>query len=58
LTDAEPELPQPRLFNVLVKVYEESPLRMMDDLDDLDDPTGANYDVKEWFPTDGSNDRD
>jgi hypothetical protein len=23
---------------------------MMDDLDDLDDPTEADYDVDEWFP--------
>jgi hypothetical protein len=38
--------------------YEESPSRMMDDLDDLDDLTEANYDVDEWFPADGSNDRD
>jgi hypothetical protein len=29
---------------------------MMDDLDDLDDPTEADYDVNEWFPEDGSND--
>jgi hypothetical protein len=31
---------------------------MMDDLDDLDDPTEADYDMNEWFPEDGSNDRD
>jgi hypothetical protein len=31
---------------------------MMDNLDDLDDPTEANYDVDEWFPEDGSNDQD
>jgi hypothetical protein len=30
--------------------YEESPLRMMDDLDDLDDSTEVDYDVNEWFP--------
>jgi hypothetical protein len=58
LADAEPELPQPRLFNILVSDYEESSSRMMDDLDDLDDPTEADYDVNEWFPEDGSNDRD
>jgi hypothetical protein len=46
---------QPHLFNVLVRDYEESPMRMMDD---LDDPTEANYDVNEWFPKDGSNDQD
>jgi hypothetical protein len=31
---------------------------MMDNLDDLDDPTEANYNVDEWFPEDGSNDQD
>jgi hypothetical protein len=31
---------------------------MMDDLDDLDDPTEASFDMDEWFPKDGSNDRD
>jgi hypothetical protein len=58
LADADPELPQPRLFNVLMRDYDKSSLRMMDDLDDLDDPTEANYDVDEWFHVDGSNDRD
>jgi hypothetical protein len=49
---------------MIMRDYEESPLRMvngpheLDDLDDLDDPTEANYDVDEWFPEDGSNDRD
>jgi hypothetical protein len=56
LADAEQELPQPRLFNVLVRDYEESPLRMMNDLADLDDPTEVDYDVNEWFPKDESND--
>jgi hypothetical protein len=64
LADAEPEPPQPRLINMITRDYEESPLRMqndpheLDDLDDLDDPTEADYDVDEWFPEDGSNDRD
>jgi hypothetical protein len=31
---------------------------MMDDLDDLDDPIKASFDMEEWFPEDGSNDRD
>jgi hypothetical protein len=53
---AEPEPPQPRLYIVLMRDYEESPSRMMDNLDDLDDPTEADYDVNEWFPKDGSND--
>jgi hypothetical protein len=64
LADAEPELPQPHLFNMIVREYEESPPRMvtspheLDDLDDLDDPTEADYDVDEWFPEDGCNDPD
>jgi hypothetical protein len=51
LADAEPELPQPRLFNMIMMDYEESPSRMvngpheLDDLDDLDDPTEIDYDV-------------
>jgi hypothetical protein len=55
---AEPEPPQPRLYTVLLRDYEESPSRMIDDLDYLDDPTEADYDMNEWFPEDGSNDRD
>jgi hypothetical protein len=31
---------------------------MMDDPNDLDDPTKADYDVKKWFPEHGSNDQD
>jgi hypothetical protein len=56
LADAEPKLPQPYLFNMIMRDYEESPPRMvndpheLDDLDDLDDPIEANYDVDEWFP--------
>jgi hypothetical protein len=39
--------------------YEESPPRMMVDLDDLDDDPNEGYsDMDEWFPEDGSNDRD
>jgi hypothetical protein len=41
LADAEPEMLQPRLYRTLMRDYEESPSRMMDDLDDLDDPTEA-----------------
>jgi hypothetical protein len=61
LADAEPEL---RLFNMIMRDYEESSPRMENgpyelvDLDNLDDPTEDDYDVKEWFPEDGSNDRD
>jgi hypothetical protein len=68
LADAEPEPPQPRLFNMIIRDYEESPPRMengpheLDDLDDLyeldDDPNEGCFDMDEWFPKDGSNDRD
>jgi hypothetical protein len=38
---------------------EERPPRMMDDLDDLDDdPNEDRSDMDEWFPKDGSSDRD
>jgi hypothetical protein len=43
LADAEPEPPQPRLLNMIMRDYEESPSRMengpqeLDDLDVLDD---------------------
>jgi hypothetical protein len=43
---------------MLKRDYEESPSRMMDNLDDLDNLTEVDYDVDEWFPKDGSNDRD
>jgi hypothetical protein len=58
LVDAEPELPQLRLYRTLMRDYKESPSRMMHDLDDLDDPTEAYSDMNEWFSKDGSNDRD
>jgi hypothetical protein len=39
--------------------YEENSLRMEDDFDDLDDdPNEGRFDMEEWFPEDGSNDRD
>jgi hypothetical protein len=63
LADAEPKPPQPHLFNMIMRDYEESPPRMengpheLDDLDDLDDLTEADYDVDEWFLEDGSNDQ-
>jgi hypothetical protein len=43
LVDAEPELPQPRIFTMIMRDYEESPPSMengpheLDELDDLDD---------------------
>jgi hypothetical protein len=65
LVDVVPELPQPRLFNMIMRDYEESPPRMenglneLDDLYDLDDdPHEGRSDMDEWFPEDGSNDRD
>jgi hypothetical protein len=64
LTDAAPELPQPHLFNMIMRDYEDNPPRMengpheLDGLDDLDNPTEADYNVDEWFPEDGSNDQD
>jgi hypothetical protein len=67
LADAEPEPQQPRLFNMIMSDYEESPSRMengpheLDNLDDLydldDDPNEGRSDMDEWFPEDGSNDR-
>jgi hypothetical protein len=59
LVDAEPEIPWPRLYHALIRDYKESLLRMMDDLDDLDDdPNKGRSDMDEWFLEDGSNDRD
>jgi hypothetical protein len=59
LADAEPEMPQLRLYHALMMDYEENSLRMEDDFDDLDyDPNEVHSDMDEWFPEDGSNDRD
>jgi hypothetical protein len=58
LVDAEPEMPQPHLYHTLMRDYEESPPRMVDDLDDLDNLNDGCSDMDEWFPKDGSNDRD
>jgi hypothetical protein len=59
LADAEPEMPQLCLYHALLRDYEEHPLRMEDDFDDLDDdPNEGCSDVDEWFPEEGSNDRD
>jgi hypothetical protein len=42
-----------------MRYYEEDPLRMEDDFDDLDDdPNEGLFDMDEWFPDEGSNDRD
>jgi hypothetical protein len=68
LADAEPEPPQLHLFNMIMRDYEESPLRMengplelnnLDNLYDLDDdPNEGRSNMDEWFPEGGSNDRD
>jgi hypothetical protein len=59
LADAEPDMPWLRLYHALMRDYEEHPIRMEDDFDDLDgDPYEGRSDVDEWFPEDGSNDRD
>jgi hypothetical protein len=51
LVDADPEMPQPRLYHALKRYYEEIPSRMMDDLDDLDDdPNEGRSDMNVWFP--------
>jgi hypothetical protein len=50
---------QPHLYHALMRHYEESPPRMMDDWDDLDDDqTEGRSDMDEWFLEDGSNGRD
>jgi hypothetical protein len=59
LVDAEPEMLQPHINHTLMRDHEESPPRMMDDLEDLDDNLNEGcFDMDEWFPMDGSNDRD
>jgi hypothetical protein len=58
LANAKPEPLQPRFYILLMRDYEESPSRMMDNLHKLDVPTEANYDVDEWYLEDGSHGRD
>jgi hypothetical protein len=59
LADAEPEMPQLCRYHALMRDYEQNPLKMEDDFDDLDDdPNEGRSDMDEWFPEDGSNDRD
>jgi hypothetical protein len=59
LADAEPEMSQLRLYHTLMRDYEEHLLRMEDDFDYLDDDLNeGRSDMDEWFPEDGSNDRD
>jgi DnaJ-domain-containing protein 1 len=46
LADTEPEVPRLHLYNALMRDYEENPLRLEDDFDDLDnDPNEGRSDV-------------
>jgi hypothetical protein len=57
--DAEPMMPQLHLHHALMRDYEKNPLMLEDDFDDLDDdPREDCSDIDEWFPEDGSSDRD
>jgi hypothetical protein len=48
LADAESKMPQLRLYHVLMRDYEENPLRMDDDFDDLnDEPNEGRSDMDE-----------
>jgi hypothetical protein len=59
LADAEPEMLQPCLHHALMRDYEDSRPRMVENLYDLDDePNDDHFDMDEWFLKDGSNDRD
>jgi hypothetical protein len=59
LADAEPEMPQLCLYHALMRDYEENPLMIENDFDDLDDESNEGCsDMDEWFLEDGSNDRD
>jgi Fic family protein len=48
MAEAEPEIPQLHLYRALMRDYEENPLRLEDDFDDLDNyPNGGRFDVDE-----------
>jgi hypothetical protein len=48
MAEAEPEIPQLRLYRALMRDYEENLLRLEDDFDDLDDyPNGGRSNVDE-----------
>jgi hypothetical protein len=52
LADAEPEMPQLHLDHAVMRDYEENPLRMEDDFDDLgDDPNVGAENVQQTCPT-------
>jgi hypothetical protein len=42
-TEAESETPQVRLYHALMRDYEENPLRLKDDFDDLDDYLASRF---------------
>jgi hypothetical protein len=43
LADAEPEIPQLCLYHALLRDYEENPLRLEEDFDDLDDDPSEDH---------------
>jgi hypothetical protein len=43
LADAEPEMPQLRLYHALMRDNEENPLRLEDDFDDLDNDLSEDH---------------
>jgi hypothetical protein len=48
LVEAEPEIPQLRLYHALMRDYEENPLRLEDNFDDLYNYlNGGRFDVDE-----------
>jgi hypothetical protein len=48
MAEAEPEIPQLRLYRALMRDYKENPLKLEDDFDDLDNyPNGGHFDVDE-----------
>jgi hypothetical protein len=48
LVEAEPEIPQLRLYHALMRFYEENPLRLEDNFDDLYNYlNGGRFDVDE-----------
>jgi hypothetical protein len=48
MAEAEHEIPQLRLYHALMRDYEENPVRLEDEFDDLDDyPNGGRFDVDE-----------
>jgi hypothetical protein len=50
LADPEPKLSWLNFYHTLMRDSEESPSRMMDDFDDLDDPNESRSNMGDWFP--------